>query len=1336
MMSVRVVNAGDGYAYLMNSVATHDENTAGTKLADYYNASGTPPGRWFGKGIAGLGENSSVTVGSTAQESQMAALYGEGLHPDADARINDGESIKDVQLGRQYPIFTKGVDVLEAVKAAQQAFVEGNGRRPTTDEHNLIGLETARPFYEAQAGVSASSAREVLAWLNEEKNKVKQATSGVDLTFSPQKSVSVLWALGDDTTRQAIEKIHNECVEESLEWVEDNVLFTRTGARGERQIKARGMIASTFVHYDTRAGDPDLHTHCLISNKVQAARGVDGLTDAEADKWRSIDARALLQNAARVGQRYQQRLTHRLSEELGIDFRPRIATDDKQPVWEVAGISDDLIESFSSRRTMARPVYEKYAADYAATHGHAPSDRTRYALWQQAILDTRDAKKPGKSLADHRAEWAAMHDGQALSLDDLTAQTRTAFPAIDGDDFEHAVALLAHQSVEDTRSRRAEFYRRHLDASLSMRMSQWRFTSLDHADAVRDAAETFAMDNLISRLSVATPMLPAALVREDGRVIDEDADAIKMTANETLAEEKIVLDAINTPTAFIAGHSDVVEYAAQRAEETGFELTTGQHLLASHLTETGALLAAGVGPAGTGKTASMAVVADVWNAKGHKVIALAPSATAAAQLGSDINTDGLTIASLTYRWRGITGNRPRDLSALGIEIRPGDMLLVDEAGMATTADLAALVEIAHESGAVVRMVGDPHQLDAVETGGIFRAIVKRDDSIELDQVMRMGADTEQADAGLKIRHGDESGLDLYYQRGWIHGGDRADMIVTAAENHLKDESNGYSSILIASTRADVDVANQIIREARIDAGLVDSEGATATLGGGHEVAVGDVILTRKNQNLGQLRVLNGQRFRVATVHHDGSLIVVGEENNREFVLPADYVANHVQLGYAATVHRAQGVTVDVTRAVVGPETDRRGLYVALTRGKKQNHLYVAEDTTIDLDSEDGHWHMSGENQASDHRSILTSIVTRDSGHKAATEIYSDEMTHAVSDERRGELLATATDLLTTTWRREVVEPDVRRRLDALPVSYLTAIDEDQAVERISTAVVRLNAYGVDYREVIDTAFSELDGSRDVGAVIASRLTDYLPEDKPTLRELPPLHAGVDDELHTWAHQTREHLVAVATTATPERQLRALEVELPDKGAVEGLDLSNVDLRGHDLSNLKFKDCDLRGAALDETIWHWTSFNGCLMTEMTARNAQIGVGDSFMRASLIADCDLDGADFSEAEIGQLKVFRSTMRDAALEGCSIQGTFSNVDLSGTSLEEVEITGLKILSSTVDESEKVRDHITASQRQRRASLKKFVDDETTETTISSREDEKTDSFDRGYSDSGLEL
>ncbi|KAA8725320.1 relaxase domain-containing protein [Corynebacterium flavescens] len=366
---MRVVNAGDGYAYLMNSVATHDENTAGTKLADYYNASGTPPGRWFGKGIAGLGENSSVTVGSTAQESQIAALYGEGLHPDADARINDGESLKDVQLGRQYPIFTKGVDVLEAVKAAQQAFVEGNGRRPTTDEHNLIGLETARPFYEAQAGVSASSAREVLAWLNEEKNKVKQATSGVDLTFSPQKSVSVLWALGDDTTRQAIEKIHNECVEESLEWVEDNVLFTRTGARGERQIKARGMIASTFVHYDTRAGDPDLHTHCLISNKVQAARGVDGLTDAEADKWRSIDARALLQNAARVGQRYQQRLTHRLSEELGVDFRPRITTDDKQPVWEVAGISDDLIESFSSRRTMARPVYEKYAADYAATHG-------------------------------------------------------------------------------------------------------------------------------------------------------------------------------------------------------------------------------------------------------------------------------------------------------------------------------------------------------------------------------------------------------------------------------------------------------------------------------------------------------------------------------------------------------------------------------------------------------------------------------------------------------------------------------------------------------------------------------------------------------------------------------------------------------------------------------------------------------------------------------------------------------------------------------------------------------------------------------------------------------
>ena len=143
MMSIRAVHAGEGYRYLLRSVATNDadpevQNTAqttagvegnsptgqiesGDRLSAYYQAKGTPPGRWCGRGVAGLASE-TVTAGAQVTEDQMAALYGEGLHPDADARIGSGESVKDVQLGRKFSIYTGGHPVLVDLAAAEKTF--------------------------------------------------------------------------------------------------------------------------------------------------------------------------------------------------------------------------------------------------------------------------------------------------------------------------------------------------------------------------------------------------------------------------------------------------------------------------------------------------------------------------------------------------------------------------------------------------------------------------------------------------------------------------------------------------------------------------------------------------------------------------------------------------------------------------------------------------------------------------------------------------------------------------------------------------------------------------------------------------------------------------------------------------------------------------------------------------------------------------------------------------------------------------------------------------------------------------------------------------------------
>src|SRR5699024_1197599 len=145
----------------------------------------------------------------------------EGMHPDADAMIDDGAELKDVQLGRTYPFFTGNEPVLDAVKKAEKSFRLEHGRRADCEERKRMGFKTADAFYWEETGAIKAPERDVLAWLNEKKNRVKQPTSGVDVTFSTAKSVSLVWALGDDETRQTIEKIHQQAVEDTLKEVEE-----------------------------------------------------------------------------------------------------------------------------------------------------------------------------------------------------------------------------------------------------------------------------------------------------------------------------------------------------------------------------------------------------------------------------------------------------------------------------------------------------------------------------------------------------------------------------------------------------------------------------------------------------------------------------------------------------------------------------------------------------------------------------------------------------------------------------------------------------------------------------------------------------------------------------------------------------------------------------------------------------------------------------------------------------------------------------------------------------------------------------------------------------------
>ncbi|MFC4613580.1 MobF family relaxase [Cellulomonas algicola] len=202
-MSMHKLTAGDGYTYLTRHVAAGDAGLdAGASLTAYYEQTGNPAGRWFGEGLAGLGDATRrLRPGDLVTEAAMTAVFRDGVDP-----------LTDDALGRRYSRFDDG------------------------KRHAVVGF---------------------------------------DLTFTAPKSVSVLWALADDATRVIVYDAHRAALVSSLEFVEQRVIRTRIGEAGGHQVRTRGMVAAAFDHWDTRAGDPNLHTHVVIANKVQGptARG-------------------------------------------------------------------------------------------------------------------------------------------------------------------------------------------------------------------------------------------------------------------------------------------------------------------------------------------------------------------------------------------------------------------------------------------------------------------------------------------------------------------------------------------------------------------------------------------------------------------------------------------------------------------------------------------------------------------------------------------------------------------------------------------------------------------------------------------------------------------------------------------------------------------------------------------------------------------------------------------------------------------------------------------------------------------------------------------------------
>ena len=517
----------------------------------------------------------------------------------------------------------------------------------------------------------------------------------------------------------------------------------------------------------------------------------------------------------------------------------------------------------------------------------------------------------------------------------------------------------------------------------------------------------------------------------------------------------------------------------------------------------------------------MRLVANVWANEGRNVIGLAPSAQAAEVLSQDLGFDAFTIDKLTYTWRGNHPTKPgHSLKDLPVSINAGDMIIVDEAGMASTPNIGSLLEIAEEAGAVVRFIGDHKQLGAVENGGLFGAMVNasgRSDN-QLSEVVRFGGDREQSATSLRLREGDSSTFDFYAKRGWVNGGARSDMLDKAAADYLADISSGKTSLLIAATNRDVAELNETIRAHYIAHSVVDTT-VEAQLSRGEKAGLGDTILARKNQTFyddetaTSTRINNGTLLTVTGIAEDGSITARNTATGEELCLPADYVRDNVQLGYAATVHRAQGSTVDCTRAVIDHHVDRAGLYVALTRGKLANHIYAVTEHQLDELAEEGHYHYQGVDHAPSVRDVFNKAISRDNSPKAAREVIAEVVDEQTSPDRMMGLWLMGKDEATN----DFIDAYLPDWIDTLSGDLAQKIEaSDDGVAPIRHGWAQLIDAGIDPRTVMDAATRDIDNAHDPARLIRYHLDEQLRQfDTGKRNQLPPISRHADMELDTW-----------------------------------------------------------------------------------------------------------------------------------------------------------------------------------------------------------------------------
>ena len=819
-----------------------------------------------------------------------------------------------------------------------------DGAEPTKRQMQEIRFRVGGELYRAERGIEPTHSQ-LRQFIAENSKRHQTAIAGFDLVFTPSKSVSIAWGLGDKELRKSIEAAHEHAIQDVVRHLENNVIMTRRGHNGIRQIDTKnGIIGTKFRHYDSRAGDPNLHDHVVIANRVEG----------EDDKWSSIDGRVLYQYGVECSELYNSKVQEYVTQLTGLQFDPRMQNG--KPIHEIVGISDETIRAFSSRRGDISAELDRVKAKFIDDNGYEPSEKQIIKLAQQATLATRPAKSEARSLEDLHTEWvAAAHalseHGVHVPVDHQLAESLKNASL----NYEQSVLQGARQEAYSTpleahtdavlsrlEEARSTWRRTHINAETTRYVRELGLNETQDRGLISSIRQSVVEDSLPLHIK-DTRLTPREYLRKDGTSQYQRIDAELFTSERVLAAENKILDAASRAV-IPASTVDIFELAAQKRRtelaEQGHTLPVGQEAMARAFATSDKFLVVGIGAAGAGKTSSTRLAVDAIEASGNRVIGMAPTAAAAAVMRSEMRINADTVDKFLTDWQ--SGKKPLD-------VRPGDVLLVDEAGMIATPKMEKILTLAQERGALVRALGDYRQLSAVGSGGALRLVDREIGAVHLDELFRF-KNPEEAVSTLALREpplvGTDKPFEWYKDNNRVVAGDADAMIEDVFSGYSADVTAGKQSIMIASTNETVTKLNDLAQAHAIEHGQVSTGAGAVALHNSSRAHLGDTIVTRKNArrlivNSGQDFVKNGDLWRVTDLHDNGRITAQHLAHGGKVTLPAHYVEQSVELGYASTIHRAQGSTVDTAHALVDASTDRAGAYVALTRGRENNQLYVA-----------------------------------------------------------------------------------------------------------------------------------------------------------------------------------------------------------------------------------------------------------------------------------------------------------------------------------------------------------------------------------------------------------